>query len=79
MILQWLLLRGGHLRKKENNMDNKYVADEGYVFALKDLSEVYDDVLYLGKYDDPSNYVMITLDEAEKLKEELNKQNEKSE
>ena len=52
-------------------MENKYVADKGYVFALKDLSEVYDDVLYLGKYDDPSNYVMITLDEAERIKQEL--------
>lgn len=56
-------------------MDNKFVADKGFVFAKADLSEVYDNVLYLGKYDDPQNYVQITVEEAKELKEKLEKQN----
>ena len=55
-------------------MDNKFVADKGFVFAKADLSEVYDNVLYLGKYDVPQNYVQITVEEAKELKEKLEKQ-----
>ena len=32
-------------------MLNKIESKEGYVFALKDKSEIYDDVIYLGIYD----------------------------
>jgi len=49
-------------------MIEEYKADDGFVFALKDLSEVYDNILYLGKYDDPNNYVQITIEEAEQIK-----------
>lgn len=67
------MLRGGLLRK-ESVMNNKYVADIGFVFAKADLTEVYDNVLYLGKYDDPKNYVQITVEEAKEIKEKLEKQ-----
>lgn len=55
-------------------MIDEYKADDGYVFALKDLSEVYDNVIYLGKYDDPDNYVQITIEEAEQIKAKLNQE-----
>lgn len=58
-------------------MKNEYKADDGFVFALKDLSEVYDNILYLGKYDDPSNYVVITIEEAEEIKAKLNQELDK--
>ena len=58
-------------------MSNEYKADKGFVFALKDLSEVYDNILYLGKYDDPSNYVQITIEEAEQIKAEIKQELEK--
>lgn len=55
-------------------MDNKFIADKGCVFAKADLTEVYNNVLYLGKYDEPQNYVQITVKEAKELKEKLEKQ-----
>jgi len=55
-------------------MSNEYIADNGFVFALKDLSEVYDNILYLGKYDDPDNYVQITIEEAEQIKAKINQE-----
>lgn len=58
-------------------MINEYKADDGFVFALKDLSEVYDNIIYLGKYDDPSNYVQITIEEAEQLKAKINQELDK--
>ena len=45
-------------------MLNKIECKEGYVFALKDKSEVYDNVIYLGKYDSADNYIQITKKEA---------------
>lgn len=52
-------------------MNNKMVSRDGYVFALKDKSEVYDNVIYLGIYDSVENYIEITYAEAEILKKEL--------
>lgn len=52
-------------------MINKMVAREGYVFALKDRSAVYDNVIYLGIYDSAENYIEITYAEAEELRKEL--------
>lgn len=52
-------------------MLNKIESKEGYVFSKKDKSEVYDNVIYLGKYDSADNYIEITKEEAEQLKKEL--------
>ena len=52
-------------------MINKIESNEGYVFALKDKSAVYDNVIYLGIYDSADNYIQITKKEAEQLKKEL--------
>ena len=52
-------------------MINKIESNEGYVFALKDKSAVYDNVIYLGIYDSADNYIQITKEEAEKIKKEL--------
>lgn len=52
-------------------MINKIESKKGYVFALKDKSEVYDNVIYLGIYDSADNYIQITKEEAEQLKKEL--------
>lgn len=52
-------------------MINKIESKKGYVFALKDKSEVYDNVIYLGIYDSADNYIQITKEEAEQIKKEL--------
>lgn len=52
-------------------MINKIESNEGYVFALKDKSAVYDNVIYLGIYDNADNYIQITKKEAEQIKKEL--------
>lgn len=54
-------------------MINVIKAKEGYVFALKDKSEIYDDVIYLGIYDNADNYIQITKEEALKIKAEKEK------
>lgn len=52
-------------------MINKIESKKGYVFALKDKSAVYDNVIYLGIYDSADNYIQITKKEAEQIKKEL--------
>lgn len=52
-------------------MINKIESKKGYVFALKDKSAVYDNVIYLGIYDSADNYIQVTKEEAEQLKKEL--------
>ena len=54
-------------------MINVIKAKEGYVFALKDKSEIYDTVIYLGKYDSADNYIQIPYFEAEELKKQKEK------
>ena len=54
-------------------MINVIKAKEGYVFALKDKSEIYDDVIYLGIYDNAENYIQITKEEALRIKAEKEK------
>lgn len=49
----------------------KLESKQGYVFALKDRTAVYDNVIYLGIYDSPDNYIELPIEEAEKLKIEL--------
>ena len=52
-------------------MLNKIECKEGYVFALKDKSEVYDTVIYLGKYDSADNYIEITKEEATEIRKQI--------
>ena len=52
-------------------MLNKIESKEGYVFALKDKSEVYDNIIYLGKYDSVDNYIEVTKEEATQIKQEI--------
>ena len=52
-------------------MLNKIESKEGYVFALKDKSEVYDTVIYLGKYDSADNYIEVTKEEATEIKKQI--------
>ena len=52
-------------------MLNKIKSKEGYVFALKDKSEVYDTVIYLGKYDSADNYIEVTKEEATEIRKQI--------
>ena len=52
-------------------MLNKIESKEGYVFALKDKSEVYDTVIYLGKYDSADNYIEVTKEEAIQIRKQI--------
>ena len=52
-------------------MLNKIESKEGYVFALKDKSAVYDNVIYLGKYDSADNYIQITKEEAIQIEKQI--------
>lgn len=51
----------------------KLTADEGNVFALKDRTAVYDNILYLSDIDSADRYIQLTEDEGKALKEELEK------
>ena len=63
-------------------MLNKIESKEGYVFALKDKSAVYDNIIYLGIYDSADNYIQVTKEEAKEIEkqieEALNKEYESS-
>ena len=52
-------------------MINEIKSQEGYVFALKDKSEIYDDVIYLGIYDNAENYIQITKEEAIQIEKQI--------
>lgn len=54
-------------------------ADNGYVFATKDKKEIYGNLLYLGIYDAPENYIQLTIKEADKIKSDLEKEIENGE
>lgn len=58
-------------------MIKKIESQNGYVFALKDKTAVYENVIYLGKYDSADNYIQITLEEAETIKAKLQENIEK--
>lgn len=51
----------------------KLEAKEGYVFALKDKSAVYDNILYLSDLDSKDRYIEVTEEEGKSIKEELEK------
>ena len=63
-------------------MLNKIESKEGYVFALKDKSAVYGNIIYLGIYDSADNYIQVTKEEAKEIEkqieEALNKEHESS-
>ena len=46
-------------------------SNKGYVFAKKDKSEVYENILVLGIYDQEDNYIQIPIEEAEEIKKAL--------
>lgn len=50
-------------------------SNKGYVFATKDKSEVYDNILVLGIYDSEDNYIQIPIEEAEEIKKEIEEKN----
>ena len=52
-------------------MLNKIESKEGYVFSNRDKSEVYDNIIYLGKYDSADNYIEITKEEAIQIKKQI--------
>ena len=58
-------------------MIKKIESQNGYVFALKDKTAVYENVIYLGIYDSVDNYIQITLEEAETIKAKLQENIEK--
>ena len=49
----------------------KLTAKEGYVFALKDRSAVYGNLIYLSDIDTKDRYIELTKEDGEKLKKEL--------
>ena len=52
-------------------MLNKIESKEGYVFSKRDKSEVYDNIIYLGKYDSADNYIEITKEEAIQIRQQI--------
>ena len=52
-------------------MLNKIESKEGYVFSKRDKSEVYDNIIYLGKYDSADNYIEVTKEEATEIREQI--------
>ena len=52
-------------------MLNKIESKEGYVFALKDKSMIFDTVIYLGKYDSADNYIEVTKEEAIQIRQQI--------
>ena len=52
-------------------MLNKIESKEGYVFSKRDKSEVYDNVIYLGKYDSADNYIQVTKEEATQIRQQI--------
>ena len=51
-------------------------SNKGYVFATKDKSEVYENILVLGIYDSEDNYIQIPIKEAEEIKQTIKQSNQ---
>ena len=49
-------------------MINKIESKEGYVFALKDKSMIFNNIMILGICDSADNYIQIPIAEAEEIK-----------
>ena len=52
-------------------MLNKIESKEDYVFTKRDKSEVYDNIIYLGKYDSADNYIEVTKEEATQIRQQI--------
>ena len=52
-------------------MLNKIESKEGYVFSKRDKSAVYDNIIYLGKYDSADNYIEVTKEEATEIRKQI--------
>ena len=52
-------------------MINEIKSQEGYVFALKDKSAVYDNIIVLGIYDSADNYIEVTKEEATQIRQQI--------
>lgn len=52
-------------------MLNKIESKEGYVFTKRDKSAVYDNIIYLGKYDSADNYIEVTKEEAIQIRKQI--------
>ena len=52
-------------------MLNKIESKEGYVFSKRDKSAVYDNIIYLGKYDSADNYIEVTKEEAIQIRQQI--------
>ena len=52
-------------------MLNKIESKEGYVFSKRDKSAVYDNIIYLGKYDSADNYIEVTKEEAIQIRKQI--------
>lgn len=52
-------------------MLNKIECKEGYVFSKRDKSAVYDNIIYLGKYDSADNYIEVTKEEAKQIEKQI--------
>ena len=52
-------------------MLNKIESKKGYVFALKDKSMIFDNIIYLGKYDSADNYIEVTKEEATQIRQQI--------
>ena len=52
-------------------MLNKIESKEGYVFTKRDKSAVYDNIIYLGKYDSADNYIEVTKEEATQIRQQI--------
>ena len=52
-------------------MLNKIESKKGYVFALKDKSAVYGNIIYLGIYDSADNYIQVTINEAKEIEKQI--------
>ena len=52
-------------------MLNKIESKEGYVFSKRDKSAVYDNIIYLGKYDSADNYIQVTKEESTEIRKQI--------
>ena len=52
-------------------MLNKIESKEGYVFSKRDKSAVYDNIIYVGKYDSADNYIEVTKEEATEIRKQI--------
>ena len=52
-------------------MLNKIESKEGYVFALKDKSMIFNNIMILGICDSADNYIEVTKEEATQIRQQI--------